>query len=84
MNLNAATGDITVTGLIDTRGKPGVSQQNGGNVSIITDGAIRVAGINTSAGADKNAGSITLNSGDTKTITLKGAITATGGRMAAT
>ena len=79
LNVTATTGDITITGLIDTRGKTGISQQNGGNISIATAGGISVAGINTSAGTDKNAGSITLNSGNNKTITLNGAITATGG-----
>jgi len=79
LNVTATTGDITITGLIDTRGKTGASQQNGGAVSITTAGAISVADVNTSAGTDKDAGTITLNSGDDKTITLNGTITATGG-----
>jgi len=80
LNVTATTGDITITGLIDTRGKSGVSEQNGGNVSVVTTaGAISVAGINTSAGTEKDAGTITLNSGNDKTITLNGTITATGG-----
>lgn len=79
LELNSLAGTITSSGLIDTRGKTGTLQQNGGNVQITTGGAISVAGINTSAGTGKNAGTITLNSGDTKTITLNGTITATGG-----
>jgi filamentous hemagglutinin family protein len=78
--LLATTGDITVTGLIDTRGKTGVSQQDGGDVTITTAGNISVADINTSAGLGKDAGLISLNSGNTETITLNGIFTATGGR----
>jgi filamentous hemagglutinin family protein len=80
LNLTATTGDITVTGLIDTRGKTGVFQQDGGDVTITTAGNISVADINTSAGLGKDAGLISLNSGNTKTITLNGIFTATGGR----
>ena len=78
--LLATTGDITVTGLIDTRGKTGVSQQDGGDVTITTAGNISVADINTSAGTGKDAGLISFDSGDSKTITLNGTLTATGGR----
>jgi filamentous hemagglutinin family protein len=78
--LLATTGDITVTGLIDTRGKTGVSQQDGGDVTITTAGNISVADINTSAGTGKDAGLISIDSGNSKTITLKGTLTATGGR----
>jgi filamentous hemagglutinin family protein len=78
--LLATTGDITATGLIDTRGRTGVSQQNGGNVTITTAGNISVADINTSAGTGKDAGLISIDSGNSKTITLKGTLTATGGR----
>jgi filamentous hemagglutinin family protein len=78
--LLATTGDITATGLIDTRGKTGVSQQNGGNVTITTAGNISVADINTSAGTGKDAGLISIDSGNSKTIALKGTLTATGGR----
>lgn len=78
--LLATTGDITVTGLIDTRGKTGVSQQDGGDVTITTASKISVADINTSAGLGKDAGLISLNSGNTEAITLNGVFTATGGR----
>jgi hypothetical protein len=80
LNITATTGDITVAGLIDTRGKTGVSQQNGGNVTITTAGNISVADINTSAGTGKDAGLISIDSGNSKTITLNGTLTATGGR----
>jgi hypothetical protein len=76
----ATTGDITVTGLIDTRGKTGVSQQDGGDVTINTAGSISIADVNTSAGLGKDAGLISLNSGSTEKITLNGTMTATGGR----
>ena len=78
--LLATTGDITATGLIDTRGKTGVSQQDGGDVTITTAGNISVAGINTSAGTGKDAGLISIDSGNSKTIALNGTLTATGGR----
>ena len=78
--LLATTGDITVTGLIDTRGKTGVSQQDGGDVTINTAGSISIADVNTSAGLGKDAGLISLNSGSTEKITLNGTMTATGGR----
>ena len=78
--LLATTGDITATGLIDTRGRTGVSQQDGGDVAITTAGNISVADINTSAGTGKDAGLISFDSGDSKTITLNGTLTATGGR----
>jgi len=78
--LLATTGDITATGLIDTRGRTGLSQQNGGDVTITTSGNISVADINTSAGTGKDAGLISIDSGNSKTITLKGTLTATGGR----
>ncbi|NBT49374.1 MAG: hypothetical protein EBT07_16445, partial [Actinobacteria bacterium] len=78
--LLATTGDITATGLIDTRGRTGLSQQNGGDVTITTSGNISVADINTSAGTGKDAGLISFDSGDSKTITLNGTLTATGGR----
>jgi filamentous hemagglutinin family protein len=80
LNLTATTGDITVTGLIDTRGKTGESQQDGGDVTITTAGNISVADVNTSAGTGKDAGLISMDSGNSKTITLNGTLTATGGR----
>lgn len=80
LNLTATTGDITVTGLIDTRGKTGESQQDGGDVTITTAGNISVADVNTSAGPGKDAGLISMDSGNSKTITLNGTLTATGGR----
>jgi len=80
LSLLATTGDITVTGLIDTRGKTGISQQDGGDVTITTAGNISVADINTSAGVGKDAGLISIDSGNSKIITLKGTLTATGGR----
>jgi hypothetical protein len=78
--LLATTGDITATGLIDTRGRTGLSQQNGGDVTITTSGNISVADINTSAGTGKDAGLISMDSGNSKTITLNGTLIATGGR----
>ena len=80
LSLLATTGDISVTGLIDTRGKTGISQQDGGDVTITTAGNISVADINTSAGVGKDAGLISMDSGNSKTITLNGTLTATGGR----
>jgi len=80
LSLLATTGDITATGLIDTRGKTGTSQQDGGDVTITTAGNISVADINASAGAGKDAGLISIDSGNGNTITLNGTLTATGGR----
>jgi len=80
LSLLATTGDITVTGLIDTRGKTGISQQDGGDVTITTAGNISVADINTSAGVGKDAGLISIDSGNSQTINLNGTLTTTGGR----
>ncbi|NDB96582.1 MAG: hypothetical protein EBZ78_10575, partial [Verrucomicrobia bacterium] len=80
LHLDAVTGNITVAGLIDTRGKGGAAEYNGGDVTISSGGNISVASINTSAGVGKDAGLMTMDCGNGKTITLNGTLTATGGR----
>jgi len=76
LTLSAVTGDILVTGLIDTRGTSG---QASGNLSLVAGGNLSFADINTSAGSSQSAGTISLDAGNSQTITLNGTITATAG-----